>query len=373
MKQEIRIHAAGGRFDAFNGYPPATLATLAAWEKLVRAIVRDRFKAVHGVEARVPRALDLGLSFAVTSIVGGGSADGIVGFSFTDDSPYRDFYIAAGDDAAQVLAYLDEDARLLPDTCSMATRQQIVAVQDGLQEGETFAVQLPTNSVHCSRTLNAATLRRAIQIRGQVLPVQRQPEWRCGRIDGITRDPWTIGLKVQGSHRSTTISCPVQFWDDALAAFHDKALVRIQVSCTARDEGAVLDTLLSLSRVGGPDFETRLHELKSLRDDWVGLESGSVAPRMALLKRVRMAMWEVVTVYGEQCPHIFPTAEGAVEAQWRDHSGTRILRFGPTGSSVVPIYIDRISRRTLAGPTTRMVADALGWLQRVSAGEANDQ
>lgn len=365
MKKEIKIHAAGGRFDEFNGYPPDALSTLAAWEKLVRAIVRDRYKAANGVDVRVPGELDAGLRFAVTSIVGGGSADGVVGFSFADDSPYTQFYAEAAGAAHEILGYLEADGRRLPATWSTSTKQQLVAIQDGLRTGETLAVQLPVPGAPVSKTLSTTTLTRALQIRGELLADQRAPEWLCGRIDGITRDPWTVGFKMQGARRSTTIPCGGEFWDAAVAAFHDEALVRLRVSFAPPEDGGAIESILSLTRVEGPNFDARLTELESLEDDWVAEGSGSIGPSKALLKRVRTAIWEVITEHGERTPYIFPKFEGGVEAQWHDDNKTRILLFERGTKTVLPILIDLEQMRTKRGDPVANVADALKWLREV--------
>jgi hypothetical protein len=205
----------------------------------------------------------------------------------------------------------------------------------------------------------------AVCIGAQVVVTNRAPEWLCGQIDGITRDPWTLGLKIQGAKRRTTVPCEGQFWDAAVAAFHDKALVRLQVSfATPEDDGAI-ENILSMTRVEGPDFDARLNELESLQNDWVADGSGSIAPTKAILKRVRTAIWEVVTEHGERCPHIFPKFEGGVEAQWHDDNETRILLFERGSKTVLPIRIDLAQRRTTRGQPAANVADALRWLREV--------
>ena len=363
MKFDIHIHASGGRFDSLNGYPASALATLAAWDGLVRSIAEDLYRAAHPEQNSVPSELATGLHVAITRLEGGGSADGVVACSFAEGSAFFDVYAEAANAASNLIARVVGPELDQPFEWSKATANQLVAIQDGLGEDEALAVTLPSS--HAPRTfqLTRATCKRARGLTARVgLTTTGQAEF-FGYVDGIGRDPGMMRLRQGGTGRRMTFACEAGPWEAAMSAFLDRAAVRVAATQADGSRRRSAREVSTITRLAGPDVESRLAELSTLKRGWSGEDEESMPPDRSVLRRVRAAVWTIVAEHGERVPHLFPTLEGGIEAMWRDESETRALIFQRDDAAILPLRILRSEKRSIKGQPARSVAAAMTWLK----------
>ena len=304
----------GTRFEE-HAIPLEFLKDLAVLEEMIIEVAKWKFLQEHPERKRVPRGFTKGIELKMTDVENG-SAKPIIALFIAAATflPVNQTYfeqardglvnaIAAAEQNTSITAHLPEKALGYFDPLGRS-----------LREGEALEFIVPSQPMPAR--LTKETRRKLVLASASVKEITEETTIR-GMIPEADQDNMTFeilmadGRKARApmtaQHRETII--------EAFTGYKDGIRVSLQGIGSFSRLGK-LQRLESVEQIGllDPlDVQARLDELRGLRDGW--LEGEGIAPKEIGLD------WFAQTFEHNfpddlPLPHIYPTAEGGVQAEW---------------------------------------------------------
>jgi len=137
-----------------------------------------------------------------------------------------------------------------------------------------------------------------------------------GVIVGVDLERGTFSARLAGGRRWEG-TFRTEDRDNLTQALDKKGYCRLQATVTYKQGG--VQTRLELEDIepltlDGPDFESRLTELATLKNGWLdGSGLKPVAAKIAVMRDLlRLMVWD----FGFIAPHLYPTESGFIRAEW---------------------------------------------------------
>ena len=358
----LRLYFDKGRFAApRHGLPFRALAALGHLEAAVSRVARQIFFDGNPERKNVRAGfLEFELTLRTLDI---GCADAMVVRADVDPEDGDEFYEARG-------KLLEEIQRLNDgqDDCDLSrlALHDLARTFAFLTGEETLSVFLPDKE-EAALTINRGTIAR-VEIAASRQPVT---EVRALHLVGkpyiINTTQMTLGLYRRETR--DTVSLPITAADESTylpaIAVNEARLLRAVGTATYEDH--ILQGItpnLTFSLVGGPKLTARIEEIGRLEDGW--LDGDGKAPKWAFLQRAERAVWHIVEATGLDRPHVYPTPEGGLQAEWEVRGVAFQVTFAPNGRALRMHGV-----ATWAGGAgseledTAEVADAVAWVETI--------
>ena len=308
----------GARFND-GAIPLEVLTDLAALREMVLDVAKWRFMEANPGRSRSPRGFANKIDLKLTGI-GDGSAIPIISLTTTEPIlseeliPHRPFFEMAREDIANAIGTAEDDVGTahnghLPNRYLAYFNR----IGRSLRDGE--CLELATPERQEPARLTAASRQRLLQ-RSTMVEITQQTILR-GTVPEADHDRLTFELqqiyggKVVGpmpeQHRETIIA--------AFNGYQDKARIMVQgVSRFDRQNRlSGLESIEQVTLLDPLDVPARLDELRAMQDGW--LDGDGKAPSHAGLDWLS-ASFERHFPDDLPLPHLYPTPEGGIEAEW---------------------------------------------------------
>ncbi len=343
MNQFFHLYFKGGRYDEQHGIPLSALPGLAKIERLVRAVARDLFFDGNEDRKRVSPGFDDAFAPAITSIVGGGSADCDVSWS----PPVRDANAAHFESARTEIVELLEAFRKEPPTVppwlSRESTQLLADVLESIDDGESVRWDAAEGE---EVTVGVDVRERVRAEATRPRPAKEEPFQIVGRIHRIADDPWAAGVHVWETKRSVTVPLQQGLKGKITNAWERNETTLVRLTGIANRDADGYRRFIeatSIDIIAGPQLTKRIEELASVKNGWLGDEEPATVPTRRFLVLVERSLWGLIERTGVDRPYLFLQPDASVEAVWKPPGKTVSVRF--TGGES-PLVSGRAVRRT---------------------------
>ena len=317
----------GARF-AESQIPLQVLSDLTALREMLIDVAKWRYLSENPDRQRAPRGFANKIDLKLAGI-GDGSAVPIINLT-TDEPvmpgiplPHQHFLEQARDDIAMAVATEAGNGHV-PNHAHLPTRflAYFNRIGRSLREGETL--ELPRANGSPPALLTTETRQRLLQ-RSTVREITRELTLR-GTVPEADHERMTFELQqVNGGRVAGSI--PEEHYDVIIEAFNGYPNgVKILVNGIGRYDRqghlSGLDSIDQVTLLDQLDVSARLDELKEMQDGW--LDDVGVAPSRQGLDWLS-ASFESHFPDDLPLPHLYPTPEGGIEAQWFLETNSVIL------------------------------------------------
>lgn len=325
----FRLYFDKGRFAApRHGLPFRALPALGLFEVAIRQIARQVFFGSNPERKRVRAGFD---DFELTLLtLKTGCADAM---AIRTDPDQQD-----GDEFDHARTKFLEEIQKLDDQddCDLSrTALHDLGRAFGFLDGdEEIKVYLP-DSIEPALTITRRTVVRVETAASRAPVTETRPLHIVGKPYTINTTQKRIGLYRR--EQRDAVSLPIREEDEAIylqaLSVSEPRLLRALGQATYEDH--ILQEIapdLKFSLVGGPRLTSRCEEFRALEDGW--LDGEGVAPSWAFLQRAERAIWHLVEVVGIDRPHVYPTPEGGLQAEWDIGDKAVQITFSPNGRNI---------------------------------------
>lgn len=323
----------GGRFDSGLGMPVDALPDLAAYAEILTDIAKSLFKQRNPDRRRVSRGFEERLQLRITSVEASSSQVAVLTRRVPDGQlPLRDEYDDARDLLAEAVAAVAE-GRDLPTTFPTSALSKFSRLGQNLEPGEHIAfARFGGGEAVYDRAIRTRLVElggRSYAARDEFVGYVADLNSQTGRfelrlVDGSAALGGEYGAHWEGLH-SAQGSPP-----------ESGQRVRVHADAEFTSSGQP-QRFLVIHEVTVLDTwewaEARLAELGSIESGWFDGEHGE-----PIDERVFDAVGDFFTLLverGAPPPHLFPTPEGGLQAEWRTASMTVSVEFEPHGGVVL--------------------------------------
>lgn len=313
----LRPRLVGSRFDD-GGVPLEVLKDLAVIEEMMFEVAKRLFVHEHGDRQRAPRKFFSEVSLKLTGVASG-SAVPVIGIEFqSNDLPSVhsvavEYLVKARDAFLQLLGQAEGEVRSVgafPEKCLSYFDRFGRSLRD--DEYMEFTVPGGTRTAR----LTKATRRKLVLMSSTVKEISEEFEVRA-TVPEADQEKMTFTIALIGGQR-VAAPIPAQHLDTVLEAFNayagsQRVVVRgvARFSRTSRLLG--FDSVEHVELLDPLDVSARLEELALLQNGW--LEGEGLAPPEAgllwLAHRFERHFPEDLPL-----PHIYPTPDGHIQAEW---------------------------------------------------------
>lgn len=310
MNQEfLRPRLVGRRFDEHT-LPLDILKDFSALEEMLIEVAKRQYLAAHLDRQRTPKGFTKGLELHLTAVEDG-SAIPVIALAFATLFPSADadYFEQAKDQIVEAIAAAEQGRQpaLPPELLRYFDR-----FGRGLHEGETMefvrsngqtTALTPATRERLLRASQAESWTEEVTLKGQIAKVDQASH----SFELELRDGTKLKSPLIASHLDAVV--------DALRAYEAGAMVAIKgvIQRDRADRPKCFESVEHVTPLDPLDIETRLEELAQLQDGW--LDGKGRAPDRASLNRLGQAFDER---FGPELPlpHLYPTPEGGVQAEW---------------------------------------------------------
>ncbi len=359
-----RLHLAGGRFDG-AGMPLEALVELAAYRELVLGVAKEVFRSENPGRRRVPRGFTDRLDLRLRRIEGGSA------MPVLERMPPPGALLSAEDEFSQsrdlIAAAIAATAadEVLPEL--FPRRALVLFNRFGQTLRETESIELRSGSASSGPCYTSA-LRRKLVL-NQATSYQQEVD-DIGWVYEVDANRMSCSIRLR-SGPSLPVSAPldeVTFLPvkEVLEPNGEGPPVRVSgVGVYHATKGLVrLDSLHDVSLLDIADeletLDARLDELAQLRGGW--MDGDGTRPDPGALRRARVILADLLSPETPR-PRVFPTVEGAVQAEWTIDAREVSVTFEPSGGLYV-IAVDvasgEVSESELESDDPGEVARLLG-------------
>ena len=304
----------GPRFDD-HGLPLEFLKDFAALEEMVVEVAKWKWKQDNPSRERVPRSFSQGLELKLAQVEDGSAIAAIVlGSSLLAQNPSPEdirYFELGRDTIIQTVAAADGQQTDLP------LPPKLLGFFDrfgrSLRDGERMEFSIGTGLALAALTS---------ETRKRLVKASQVEEWTeslmlRGSVCAVDRNRMCFELKL---YDGSVVKGPLnpQHLDAVLLALNGyreemKVLVQGLVRKDRLDRLKSIEAVEHISALDPLDVATRLEDLSALEDGWLegngkALERGGLSWLMSAFDR-----WFASDV---DLPHLYPTAEGGVRAEW---------------------------------------------------------
>ena len=314
----LRPRLRGARF-ADGEIPLQVLGDLTALREMIVAVAKWRYISENPNRQRVPRGFAEKIDLKLSGI-GDGSAVPIITISSIERTlegtglPYQEFFELARDDIASVIATASENGHVPK---REGFPNELLAyfnrIGRSLRDGESLELPMPNSSA--AARLTSESRRRLLQ-RSTITEFTQEVTLR-GVVSEADQGRMTFELQqVYGGK----IACPMpdQHRETIIAVFdgfreNSRILVQGIGRYDRQNRLSSLESVEQVTQLDPLDVPARLDELRAIEDGW--MDGTGKAPRIAELDWLS-ASFESHFPDDLPLPHVYPTPEGGIEAEW---------------------------------------------------------
>jgi len=313
----LRPRLCGTRFEG-AAIPLEVLKDLAVLEEMVIEVAKWRFLQEHPDRRRSPRGFTDGIELKLTGVEEGSTVPVI---SLVVDSlnlpgmspPNQVYFEQAREAIVCAIAAAEQNQTVvshLPEECL----GYFDRIGRSLRDGESIEFTTPSHTTPAR--LTKETRRSLVLASSRVRELTEEATLR-GSIPEADQDDMTFELQLIDGHKVTG-PMPDQHLDTIIEAFNGyRRGTRVLLQGIARynrqNRLLGLESIEHISLLDPLDVPARLDELRGLRDGW--LEGKGVAPCHEGLDWLA-ASFDRYFPEDLPLPHVYPTAEGGVQAEW---------------------------------------------------------
>ncbi len=319
----------GARFED-GEIPLQVLSDLTALREMVIDVAKWRYLSEHPDRQRSPRRFTDKIDLKLAGI-GDGSAVPIINIATTDsilpgmELPHQRFLMLAKDDIATAVAAASENGHA-PANGYLPNRFLAYFNRIGRSLRDDEALELPRSNGSAPARLTKETRQRLLQ-RSAILEFTQEVALR-GTVPEADQDRMTFELQqIYGSKIAGPL--PEQHRETIIAAFNGyKDNARILVQGIGRYDRqnrlSSVETVEQVTPLDPLDVPARLDELRAMQDGW--LDGAGKAPSRDGLEWLSIS-FERHFPDDLPLPHVYPTPNGGVEAEWSLGAHSVIFEF----------------------------------------------
>ena len=319
----------GARF-ADGGIPLQVLSDLIALREMVIEVAKWRYLSENPDRQRVPRGFADKIDLKLASI-GDGSAVPVINITTTDtilpgmELPYQEFLMMAKEDIARTVASASENGHAQTNG-HIPNRFLAYFNRVGRSLRDDESLELPISNSTAPARLTKETRNRLLQ-RSAIIELT-QVVTLHGMVPEADQQRMTFELQqVYGSRIAGPI--PEQHREAIIKAFREyrnntKILVHGIGRYDRQNRLSGMDAIEQVTLLDPLDVPARLDELRAMQDGW--MDGDGKAPSMAGLDWLSIN-FERYFPDDLPLPHVYPTPEGGVEAEWSLGPHSIILEF----------------------------------------------
>lgn len=321
----------GGRFDTGEGMPVEALPDLAAYADIITDVAKSLFKQRHPGRQRVSRGFEDRLQLRVSHVEEGSKIPVLERRLPEGELAIPDEYDDARDLVTQAIAAASS-GHALPAGLPASVLTKFSRLGQRLQPGEriVFATKQGGEAVY-DRTVRTRLVQmggKAYSSRDEFVGYVSDLDSQRGRVEIRTAD----GVSLGGEYR--------EFWEVFHAAQGSPPETgrRVRVDAeTEYDAAGEPQRFLVVHEVTTLDTwewaERRLAELGTIEQGWFDGEHGEPVDEAAF--DAAGGFLEALADTDVSPPHLFPTPDGGIQAQWRDDANTVSVEFEPGGRTAL--------------------------------------
>ncbi|OOV35187.1 hypothetical protein BO91_00570 [Candidatus Synechococcus spongiarum LMB bulk10E] len=324
-----RLRLCGARFED-GGIPLQVLSDFSALREMVIEVAKGRYLSENPDRQRAPRGFADKIDLTLTGI-DSGSAVPIINFTTAETllpgilPQYLDCLIWARDAIARSIASASGNSHISPDqTVPKRLLAYFNRIGRSLHENESIEFPMPNDSVPAQLT---SETRRLLVQRSEITELTLESTLR-GTVPEADQEKMTFELK-QIYGKKIVADIPEHYREVIINAFNRyrdnyRILVHGVGRYDRRDCLSGLETIEQISPLEPLDVPARLDELRHMQDGW--LDGGGKAPSHQGLDWLS-ASFQQNFPDELPLPHLYPTPEGRIEAEWSLGSHSIILEF----------------------------------------------
>lgn len=310
MNQEfLRPRLVGSRFDEHT-LPLDILKDFSALEEMLIEVAKRQYLAAHPDRQRTPKGFTKGLELHLTAVEEG-SAIPVIALAFATLFPSADadYFDQAKDQIVEAIAAAEhgQQPALPPELLRYFDRfgrglHQGEAIEFARSNGQTTSLT-PATRQYLLRASQAETWTEEVTLKGCIPRVdQARLDFELELRDGIK-----LSAPLLEAHRQTLLVASLGYRTGATVA------IKGVIQRDRANRPKCFDSVEHVTSLDPLDIETRLEELAQLQDGW--LDGKGRAPDQASLIRLAQMFDER---FGSDLPlpHLYPTPEGGVQAEW---------------------------------------------------------
>ncbi len=312
MNQEfLRPRLVGRRFDEHT-LPLDLLKDFSALEELLIEVAKRQYLTAHRDRQRTPKGFTKGLELHLTAVEEG-SAIPVIALAFatatlfpTADAAYFDQAkdqiveaIAAAEHGQQpvlppeLLRYFDRFGRGLHEGESMEFARS---------NGQTTALT-PATRQYLLRASQAETWTEEVTLKGRIPEVdQADHSFELELRNGVK-----LKAPLLEAHRNTVLEAAVGYRSGAAVA------IKGVIERDRADRPKRFEAVEHVTSLDPLDIETRLEELLQLQDGWLNGKGKALGKDSLQRLSEAFERWFAADL---PLPHLYPTPEGGVQAEW---------------------------------------------------------
>ena len=310
MKQEfLRPRFVGGRFDEHT-LPLDILKDLSALEEMLIEVAKHRYLAAHPDRQRTPKGFTKGLELHLASVEEG-SAIPVIALVFASLLPpaNAEYLVQAGDQIVEDIAAVDQGRQ---PTLPPELLRYFDPFGRGLHEGE--AVELESSK---GQTVSLTPATRERLLRASQAESWTEEATLKGRIPEIDQADSSFELELRNgtkikaplleAHRKTVL--------EAVTGYRTGTTVAIKgvIQRDRAERPKCFESVEHITPLDPLDIETRLEELALLQDGWLD-GKGRALDKASLIRLAQL--FDARFSADLPLPHLYPTPEGGVQAEW---------------------------------------------------------
>ena len=318
-KAFLRPRLCGGRFTD-GGIPLDILPDLRALQALVAKIARSEYLRENPTHHQVPAGFDKSLSLKLTGIEQGSA---VAEISFDESAPplpgfehrFEKYALKAADKIHDCIA-AGQDGRDLPGHLPRQSFGDLEKFGSSLRGNE--RIEFPSPGRQLPATLTQETRSRLLE--RLKVQVERKPVTARGCIPELDHDRrkfefWPTGgskisIPIPDLHRQTVLDAFNGYWQSAKVSLTGIGIV------TGDGNLKRVESIQELQMLAPLDVDAQIDELTMLSDGW--LDGEGVAPSRVGLQWLA-AKFAALYPCDLRRPHLYPTPEGGVQAEWSIH------------------------------------------------------
>ena len=324
-----RLRMRGARFED-GGIPLQVLSDLGALREMVMEVAKGRYLSENPDRQRAPRGFADRIDLRLTGI-DKGSAVSVIDFTTTETLlpgmplQYLDCLLWARDAIARSVASASGNGNTSSD---QILPKPLLAyfnrIGRSLHEGESIEFPMPNSSAPAQLT---SETRRLLVQKSEITELTLEATLR-GTVPEVDREKMTFELQ-QIYGKKIVASMPEQYQEVIINTFNGyqdnhRILVQGIGRYDRRDRLSGVETIEQVTPLDPLDVPARLDELRKMQDGW--LDGIGKAPSHQGLDWLS-ASFQRNFPDELPLPHLYPTPEGGIEAEWSLDKHSVILEF----------------------------------------------
>ena len=322
MSEFLKPRLTGPRFDKGN-IPLELLAEISVLQEMVVEVAKWRYLERNPERHRSPKGFTDSISFVMTHIEKA-SATPVISVEFPVEQPtgtiqfpgmpeaFDQYFIEARDAIIDAIAAAESDksaAAHIPESCL----RYFDRLGRRLREDESIEFTSPTRMQPARLTKES---RRKILLESRISEMSEEVRVR-GAIPEADQDRMSFELELL-SGRKIVSTMPDQHWKVVMEVFNgykndQKALIQGIGKYDRQGSLVRLESIEDIFALDPLDVSARLDEFRTMQDGW--LDGTGNAPGPAGLDWFSDS-FERLFSDDLPLPHLFPTTEGGIEAEW---------------------------------------------------------